>query len=64
MDQREIYHNGLRTQLKKPYKKPELNRVHLVAEEVVLAICKTGSFGGRTLCQNSGYVVCIREQTS
>ena len=30
---------------RKPYKKPKIERVHLVAEEAVLATCKTDLIG-------------------
>jgi hypothetical protein len=39
---------------KRPYKKPSVRRVRLVAEEAVLATCKIGSAGGFTLCQSYG----------
>jgi hypothetical protein len=35
-----------KTQVKKPYKKPTITRVELVAGEAVLALCKYGALIG------------------
>jgi len=32
-------------QAKKAYTKPTLSQIHLVAEEAVLSVCKSGGFG-------------------
>ena len=46
-------------QTKRPYVKPMLSKIRLVAEEAVLAYCKTGNF---TACQPNP--VCTRVQRS
>ena len=44
-------HGGMRT--RRPYRKPQLEEVQLVAEEAVLAGCKTRATGG------SGFTPCL-----
>jgi hypothetical protein len=39
---------------KRAYTKPRVKQVRLVAEEAVLATCKTGSAAGFTLCNTYG----------
>lgn len=64
MDQKSLKNNN-NLQQKKPYSKPNLTQVHLVAEEAVLALCKTGSALGRAECLAAGgYLTCIRDATS
>jgi len=50
---------------KAAYTKPIITQVRLVAEENVLALCKTGSAAGRNDCLAAGgYLTCIRDSTS
>lgn len=46
--------------VKKAYIKPVINAVQLVAEEAVLATCKTGQGGlsSRNLCRGEGDTTC------
>ena len=57
--------NYIKAQPKKSYTKPILTQVHLVADEAVLALCKTGSAIGRLDCLAAGgYLTCISSATS
>jgi len=65
MDQNTLNKNNIKVQRKKNYTKPNLTQIHLVAEEAVLALCKTGSALGRADCiAAGGYLTCIRDATS
>jgi len=47
------------------YTKPIITQVRLIAEETVLALCKTGSAAGRNDClATGGYLTCVRDSTS
>lgn len=50
----------LSSQVKKAYIKPVINTVQLVAEEAVLATCKTGAggFTVRNFCRGRGDTFC------
>lgn len=56
--------NPLQEQSKKAYQKPILNKVQLVAEEAVLALCKLGNVSSRTSCQAHGDQLCRYTATS
>jgi len=65
MDQNTLNKKNIKVQQKKAYTKPILTQVHLVADEAVLALCKTGSALGRADCLAAGgYLTCISSATS
>ena len=65
MDQDKMNKIKTRIKQKKAYTKPILTKVHLVADEAVLALCKTGSITGRNDCLAAGgYLTCISSATS
>jgi len=64
MDQISMQNNN-NEQLKRTYTKPVVTQVHLVADEAVLALCKTGSAIARLDCLAAGgYLTCISSATS
>ncbi len=51
MEEKQLLNNDVAAVPKKPYSKPTINKVQLVAKETVLANCKYGvSQAGRTAC--------------
>ena len=65
MDQNTVTKLKITGQHKKDYSKPIVTQVHLVADEAVLALCKTGSAIGRLDCLAAGgYLTCISSATS
>jgi len=52
------------TEQKKPYVKPELERVKLVPDEAVLGGCKTDAGGGLLPAGNCATASCVANATS
>jgi len=65
MDQGKLNKAKFNIKHKIAYTKPILTKVPLVADEAVLALCKTGSITGRNDCLAAGgYLTCISSATS